>query len=153
MDSVHSVEIQAEDGLWHSMNEEDEDGWTEDDEENGDNRSLMSLDDVGPPPRLIPIEDAPSEGKASHEATASSNREPESEAKGNIDPTDADESEESEDGPWKRFDVLATAPADHAFYSTVPSQPSRSFLSRLTKEYRALSSSLPGGFPSSLRLG
>ena len=48
------------------------------------------------------------------------------------------------DLPWKRFDILASAPHDHSFYSSTPVQPSKNFLSRLTKEYRALSNSLPG---------
>lgn len=52
---------------------------------------------------------------------------------------------ESDDGSsWKRFDILPNAPVDHAFYSSVPAQHSRQFLARLTKEYRALSNSLPG---------
>ena len=51
---------------------------------------------------------------------------------------------DAESSPWSRFDVLPQAPHDHAFYSTTPSQPSRSFLARLQKEYRALTSSLPG---------
>jgi ubiquitin-conjugating enzyme E2 O len=46
--------------------------------------------------------------------------------------------------PWKRFDILGSAPHDHAFYATAPSQPSKNFLGRLTKEYRVLLSSLPG---------
>jgi len=45
---------------------------------------------------------------------------------------------------WKRFEILPEAPHDHAFYTSTASQPSRNFLSRLQKEYRALSSSLPG---------
>jgi ubiquitin-conjugating enzyme E2 O len=45
---------------------------------------------------------------------------------------------------WKRFDILPCAPHDHAYISSTPSQPSKSFLGRLTKEYRVLSSSLPG---------
>jgi ubiquitin-conjugating enzyme E2 O len=45
---------------------------------------------------------------------------------------------------WKRFDMLASAPHDHAFYASIPAQPSKNFLGRLTKEYRVLSSSLPG---------
>lgn len=45
---------------------------------------------------------------------------------------------------WKRFEILPSAPPDHAFYSTTAGQPSRTFLARLTKEYRALSNSLPG---------
>ncbi|KAG1758981.1 hypothetical protein EDD22DRAFT_806982 [Suillus occidentalis] len=54
---------------------------------------------------------------------------------------------EDEDGhapsPWKKFEVLPDAPHDHAFYSSVSNQPSKNFLARLTKEYRALSTSLP----------
>ena len=45
---------------------------------------------------------------------------------------------------WKRFEVIPAAPRDHAFFNSTPSQPSRNFLTRLQKEYRALSSSLPG---------
>lgn len=45
---------------------------------------------------------------------------------------------------WKRFEILASAPVDHAFYGSIPAQPSRSFLARLNKEYRVLASSLPG---------
>lgn len=53
-------------------------------------------------------------------------------------------SEEDKETHWKRFDVLPSAPIDHAYYTTTPSQPSRNFLARLSKEYRVLSSSLPG---------
>lgn len=45
---------------------------------------------------------------------------------------------------WKRFDILPCTPHDHAYFSSMPSQPSKSFLGRLTKEYRVLSTSLPG---------
>ncbi|KAG6862445.1 hypothetical protein C0995_011885 [Termitomyces sp. Mi166 len=44
---------------------------------------------------------------------------------------------------WNRFEILSSAPLDHAFISSPPAQPSKSFLSRLTKEYRVLSTSLP----------
>lgn len=59
----------------------------------------------------------------------------------------------SEDGAtkgltWKRFDVLPSAPPDHAFYSKPPAQPGRAFLGRLSREYQALSNSLPGWSPS-----
>lgn len=53
---------------------------------------------------------------------------------------------EESDFPWKRFDILPSAPHDHAFISSPPAQPSKSFLGRLAKEYRALASSLPGWF-------
>lgn len=45
---------------------------------------------------------------------------------------------------WKRFDILPSAPADHAFYNRFVAQPSRAFMVRLHKEYRALSTGLPG---------
>ena len=53
--------------------------------------------------------------------------------------------DEDRDSHWKRFEILPDAPHDHAFFNSTPSQPSRNFLTRLQKEYRALSSSLPGG--------
>ena len=57
---------------------------------------------------------------------------------------DSDSSSFSDDATrWKRFEILPNAPIDHAFYSSPPAQPSR-FLARLNKEYRVLSSSLPG---------
>ncbi|KAK7064351.1 isocitrate lyase [Favolaschia claudopus] len=43
----------------------------------------------------------------------------------------------------KRFEIQPSAPVDHAYYDTIPAQPKNSFLARLAKEYRALSSSLP----------
>ncbi|KZV76968.1 hypothetical protein PENSPDRAFT_597485 [Peniophora sp. CONT] len=55
----------------------------------------------------------------------------------------APSTDDDADSPWKRFDVLGEAPIDHAFYSTPIAQPSRQFLGRLQKEYRALQSSLP----------
>jgi ubiquitin-conjugating enzyme E2 O len=45
--------------------------------------------------------------------------------------------------PLKRFDLLSSAPPDHAFYLTVPGQHTKSFLGRLAREYRVLQSSLP----------
>jgi len=45
--------------------------------------------------------------------------------------------------PWKRFEILASAPHDHAFYASAPAQPSKNFLARLSREYRVLSNSLP----------
>lgn len=53
-------------------------------------------------------------------------------------------SDEDKEKYWKRFDILASVPIDHAFYTSPPAQPSRHFLARLSKEYRVLSSSLPG---------
>ncbi|KAK0208164.1 hypothetical protein DFS33DRAFT_1451263 [Desarmillaria ectypa] len=51
--------------------------------------------------------------------------------------------EENDDFPWKRFDIIPSAPHDHAYYASPPTQPSKSYLSRLQREYRILQSSLP----------
>ena len=45
---------------------------------------------------------------------------------------------------WKRFGISSTAPLDHAFFSSSPSQPSKLFLGRLRREYHILATSLPG---------
>ncbi|KAL4268073.1 UBC core domain-containing protein [Pleurotus pulmonarius] len=47
------------------------------------------------------------------------------------------------DSRWKRFEILSSTPRDHAFYSSSPAQPSKSFLGRLQREYKILMSSLP----------
>jgi ubiquitin-conjugating enzyme E2 O len=58
---------------------------------------------------------------------------------------DEDEDEDDDDStPWKRFDILPSAPPDHAYYATTPSQPTKAFHVRLAREYRILQSSLPG---------
>ncbi|KAJ7225675.1 hypothetical protein GGX14DRAFT_421669 [Mycena pura] len=52
----------------------------------------------------------------------------------------------SEDGiesPWKRFEILPSVPPDHAYYNSPPAHPPKLFMSRLTREYRVLASSLP----------
>lgn len=53
---------------------------------------------------------------------------------------------------WKRFEILSSAPPDHAFFSSPPALPSKSFLGRLSKEYRVLTSSLPGPWSQNLFL-
>lgn len=55
---------------------------------------------------------------------------------------------EADELPWERFEVLAETPVDHAYYTTKPAQPSKNFMSRLTKEYRVLANSLPGSLIS-----
>ncbi|KAJ6519669.1 hypothetical protein C8R45DRAFT_30290 [Mycena sanguinolenta] len=60
------------------------------------------------------------------------------------DPSTADIAIDDEpESPWKRFEILPSAPVDHAFYTSPPAEPSKAFLGRLTKEYRVLTSSLP----------
>jgi ubiquitin-conjugating enzyme E2 O len=52
--------------------------------------------------------------------------------------TDLDEEQ------WARFAVLPEAPIDHAFYPYRSPNVNKSFMGRLAKEHRALTSSLPG---------
>ena len=55
------------------------------------------------------------------------------------------ESDRDAEHDWRSFVILPTAPKDHAFISQVPpAQPTKTFLQRLNKEYKVLSSSLPG---------
>ncbi|KAJ7706339.1 hypothetical protein B0H17DRAFT_1036793 [Mycena rosella] len=58
-------------------------------------------------------------------------------------PLDELDGEDDAESPWKRFEVLSSAPEDHAYYNSPPAQPSKSFLGRLRNEYRVLASSLP----------
>jgi ubiquitin-conjugating enzyme E2 O len=58
----------------------------------------------------------------------------------------ADFQNDHEETAWKRFEISATAPPDHAFFSSSPSQPSKSFLGRLRREYQILATSLPGKY-------
>ena len=45
---------------------------------------------------------------------------------------------------WEKFAFLPSVPPDHAFFGTPVAQPSKTFMTRLNKEYRVLGSSLPG---------
>ena len=54
--------------------------------------------------------------------------------------------DDHDENVWKRFGISATAPPDHAFFSSSPSQPSKLFLGRLRREYHILATSLPGRY-------
>lgn len=148
------------DGVWHLDSDgtwrydPDDDGEWEDEEEDeedeaGDGDDVMDVDtwadeidiplDDGTPDSLIPRDVTPDLADSVSPLPASpSNTSPD--ATEVIIRHDVDDT----DSPWKKFEVLPNAPHDHAFYSSVPDQPSKNFLARLTKEYRALSNSLPG---------
>ncbi|KAF8807738.1 hypothetical protein BYT27DRAFT_7338382 [Phlegmacium glaucopus] len=51
--------------------------------------------------------------------------------------------DDDDDTVWKRFEISSSAPPDHAFFSSSPGQPSKSFLGRLRREYHILATSLP----------
>lgn len=154
VDEGEEVEVweMDQDGQWVEGTADDDDEWEsadgDEDEEMADvendasGKWSPSTDTVIPPLRVatpMVIDDVAHTSES--RPTSSSGRQQSPDVP--KDATDA-EDEQMEEGPWKRFEVLSSAPPDHAFYSTVPAQPSRNFMTRLTKEYKALQSSLPG---------
>lgn len=144
------VWLKDDKGVWrYHLHEIDADEWeeTDDDDDGEDDDDLMDVDDdaeytnefmdISPPESSHP--DTPPPLPESATSLASSIVDTKSDVLATVD-----NQEDSETDVWKRFDVLASAPHDHAFYSSTPAQPSKAFLSRLNKEYRVLASSLPG---------
>ncbi|KAI0257678.1 hypothetical protein BJV78DRAFT_1164298 [Lactifluus subvellereus] len=161
-----------EDGIWHTQpNGDDNDEWEVTDEE--DNYVMevegdTQMEDIHAPDNevhtswwdhIVPTMTA---APADQQDTASVSQVPSSTLRSSspdvprdaiekedvlVDATGVNGGDEDDDREshchWKRFGVLPEAPHDHAFYNSTPSQPSRNFLTRLQKEYRALSTSLP----------
>jgi ubiquitin-conjugating enzyme E2 O len=63
-----------------------------------------------------------------------------------LESADFQDDDDHDETVWKRFEISATAPPDHAFFSFSPGQPSKSFLGRLRREYHILATSLPGKY-------
>ncbi|KAI0355359.1 hypothetical protein OH77DRAFT_1403203 [Trametes cingulata] len=146
-----------QDGHWVEGTIDDDDEWESADEELDPDDSMEvetdeggdwspSNDTVIPPLHVEPM---------AVDAVVSPELRPTSAAGGRPDspdvPKDATDVEDVEpatqdalaDTPWKRFEVLPSAPVDHAFYNTTPAQHTRQFMARMSKEYKALQSSLP----------
>jgi ubiquitin-conjugating enzyme E2 O len=125
-------DVEDEDGQYDSASEEAQDWAMNEELAEAPTQSPPTKDSgsaTPQPPTLVVTEASSTPGEPSRSATTSALR------------TSGIETEEL---PWERFEILPSAPVDHAFYATNPSQPSKNFMSRLTKEYRALTSSLPG---------
>ncbi|KAK7468727.1 hypothetical protein VKT23_003230 [Stygiomarasmius scandens] len=148
--------IQNEDGEWVPQDKSDEweeyDDYDEDDYmdtedgiyqipgsdmQDGDDADDMLMD-ITPPLSASATPKVASAEDLNGDSLPASQKEDE-----DTDMKDGSPDNEDESTSWKRFDILPQAPPDHAYYSTVPVQPSRNFLSRLQREYRILSSSLP----------
>lgn len=153
-DSDRPLEILTEDGEWQTYSGgEDEDDWVEDDlpMELDEGEVSIDADDTSSegsesfPRGFVPGAWPSSNGETVHATTHDT---PETNELSPIVRQDEDQTQSNGLGEpsWKRFDILPSAPVDHAFYNTPPCQPSRQFMSRLSKEYRALESSLPGVF-------
>jgi len=162
-----------EDGVWQAQSNGDEnDEWEETEEEEEEDYDMdveadAQMDDIHAPdsevhaswwdhivPTVTPVPVDQQDTASVSQAPSSTLQSPSPDV-----PRDATEKEDilvdgavvsgvDENGDreahWKRFEILPVAPHDHAFYNSTASQPSRNFLARLQKEYRALSSSLPG---------
>ncbi|TFK30803.1 hypothetical protein FA15DRAFT_662855 [Coprinopsis marcescibilis] len=137
-----------EQGHWHPNSDENPGDWIDDDgyfEEQGQHygeSDAMVVDKpdvvVIPTPNLPDQEAIPSSTPV-HDIEIPTNAQPEIDAPQS--PSASHIPEECEQ--WKRFEVLASTPVDHAFYATTPAQPSKSFLARLSKEYKAFVTGLP----------
>ncbi|KAF8640906.1 hypothetical protein AX17_000554 [Amanita inopinata Kibby_2008] len=157
-DEQEEVWAMNEDGTWQVDLSNDRDWQDEDDDSyHGDTHENMEVDEwtygqykrpsmeqencmTSLPPIVPPIETRSSSMNgtiSSDEEQISKHIEPDASVE------DVAKPEGTDGGSWKRFDVLPSAPVDHAFYSTPPASPSKSFLTRLHREYRALASSLP----------
>ncbi|KAG5647587.1 hypothetical protein DXG03_008940 [Asterophora parasitica] len=142
MDGDEAVWSMDEDGVWQPNMDgdeweeyEDEDMESEDEDpinvEAGGWADESMEDPIEEPEAPAPLPDKP--------ATETLHQPP-------LDrPLDATETlvESGDELTWKRFEVLSSAPPDHAFFSSPPAETSKAFLGRLTKEYRVLSNSLP----------
>jgi ubiquitin-conjugating enzyme E2 O len=131
----HDIQVMDENGQWADVDEE-EDGWEDDmdvDSVEASNDEVVESTPGSPPSSSFTEPDHP---PTLPETVLNAP----SQASSQIPLSDDDSAS------WTRFEVLSGAPVDHAFYSTTPGQPSRQFMSRLSKEYRVLSSSLPGAY-------
>jgi ubiquitin-conjugating enzyme E2 O len=157
LDENEPIWVKDDNGVWHLQSMQDFDEWEETDGDDDDN--AMDVDEPGwaseplPPSDDIPaLLSAPRPDIPQGIDYTDSALQPQAAPVPTIptfteypkDVHDDEGSDESNEGiPWKRFDVLPSAPADHAFYTSAPAQPSKSFLGRLTREYRVLANSLP----------
>ncbi|KAJ6621581.1 hypothetical protein B0H10DRAFT_2016484 [Mycena sp. CBHHK59/15] len=156
-----------EDGVWQPDDSDEGDGWEDDDDEVAEGEDdaeedvsmvpadgLTWTDDIPLPIDVIPlrpsVDDTRSDTPKPVVETVPGTPIPERLASPDV-PKDASDdpplgdldSDENEESHWKRFEILPSAPQDHAYYNSPPAQPSKSFLGRLTREYRVLASSLP----------
>ncbi|KAG1749838.1 uncharacterized protein EDB91DRAFT_1109926 [Suillus paluster] len=153
--SDHGSHVENTDGVWHLDSggmwryDPDDSEWEDEEDDNEDGHEMdvdTWADDIdiplsnSMPGSLIPRDVTPDVAdSASPLPVSPSNTSPDATQEINVQ----EDEDGNADSPWKKFEVLPSAPHDHAFYSSVSNQPSKNFLARLTKEYRALSTSLP----------
>ena len=137
----HVMEYQTDDGQWHPLEVEEEGDWVEEED------VAMTGDVISDDVEMTSVGSSDeSSGRSSQEMPGAWQRKDQEQVDDLPKAAEALPASvlEHSSVTWARFDVQPSAPADHAFYSNAPTQPSRQFMSRLSKEYRALSTSLPG---------
>lgn len=148
-DSGEGVWLKDDQGIWqYHLHDADDDDWEEmegnEDEEtpsqaDEDEDFSMDVDEVQS------LESSMATSMTTFPSAAFHNQDEDTEPATSPNPEGGTSENTAGDTPWAHFDILPSAPQDHAFYSSAPAQPSKVFLGRLSKEYRVLSSSLPGG--------
>ncbi|KAH9855005.1 hypothetical protein C2E23DRAFT_875028 [Lenzites betulinus] len=144
-DSVEVWEMD-QDGHWvEGTIDDDDDEWESADEDlDGDDMDVDNGDEwspsadtvtVPPPANVVP---APANTAPATKADPVPTAPPDTKAA-----TVNEDAAQDAETPWKRFEVLPSAPVDHAYYNTPPAQHTRQFMARMSKEYKALQSSLP----------
>ncbi|CAE6413274.1 unnamed protein product [Rhizoctonia solani] len=140
------------------LQEEEADGWETEGSEDEDMESTGSWGDdedrdMAMPGGYIPGSPVPPEPASAATAIAAAETEvspptppvPEPSTSVNVRGGSILDTLDESNSPWHRFEVLPSAPVDHAYYGhkTTSAQPPRAFMARLTKEYKVLASSLP----------
>lgn len=149
-DDQDEVWAMDEDGKWQPDDSNDPDWEDEENYGHDDVHHVMDVDgcsdgeQVDIPPPLIPMTPPLESRSSSMDATISDQGSNRTAVDAVVDVAKLKTNDDWE--KWKRFDVPSSAPVDHAFYSSTPATPSKAFMSRLNREYRALASSLPGMF-------
>ncbi|KAK7694784.1 hypothetical protein QCA50_001972 [Cerrena zonata] len=127
-----------EDGQWMQNENPETDGWSTEEEDVPEPSSTENTESLKARMEFLDSLKA----DTSIESTRSSEATEEVPSAPDNPPPEAGSSS-IRDSIWKRFDVLPSAPPDHAFHGSTPAQPSRHFLARLAKEYKILENSLP----------
>lgn len=130
-----------EDGQWMQADTPETDGWSTEEEEVPEASSIENTESLKARTELLDKLKADTNIESSHSSDAS-----EEVSSAPDDPPPEAQSRSVRESIWKRFDILPSTPPDHAFHGSAPAQPSRSFLARLSKEYKILENSLPGSY-------
>lgn len=143
-DNGEGVWLKDDQGIWqYHLHSTDDDDWeemddNEDEETQAEEVFSMDVDEV---PSL---ESSMTTSVATFSSEVFHALDEDTEPDTSPDPEGGTIENITSDTPWTSFDILPSAPQDHAFYSSTPARPSKVFLGRLSKEYRVLSGSLPG---------